>query len=254
MSCFACQGAGINHQDVQVISGTAVIGSDQSPAPKTVVIPDLHRVASALKLPFDHVDQPSGMVAAFGSTETVPVDQAARSFHEKLLRRIASWRSAWLDQAWFGALTGAVLDLASMSTTGPMLPVMGAALLLGRKVIAVSAPGAHVCLMIGNESCEAVVPMESQGSVCCFASLPPKDGVRGQSVYVAVISGTKGKLKPMEDSKICSAVSRHLDPQISETRESESSEQSVIDVVAEPFIFSPSARIPVIQPFITTHT
>ncbi|CAK9065085.1 unnamed protein product [Durusdinium trenchii] len=199
---------GINHQDVQVFSGTAVIGSDQGPAPKTAIIPDLHRVALALKMPFDHVDHPSGMVAAFGSTEAVPVDHAARGFHEKLLRRISSWRSAWLDQAWFGALTGAILDLVSGSTSGS-LPVMGAALLLGRKVIAVSAPGAHVCLMLGSEGCEAVTPMEAQGSLCCFASLPPK-GDKNSSVYVAVIADGKGQLEPIEDSKICSAVGPSL--------------------------------------------
>ncbi|CAK9065441.1 unnamed protein product [Durusdinium trenchii] len=199
---------GINHQDVQVFSGTAVIGSDQGPAPKTAIIPDLHRVALALKMPFDHVDHPSGMVAAFGSTEAVPVDHAVRGFHEKLLRRISSWRSAWLDQAWFGALTGAILDLVSGSTSGS-LPVMGAALLLGRKVIAVSAPGAHVCLMLGSEGCEAVTPMEAQGSLCCFASLPPK-GDKNSSVYVAVIADGKGQLEPIEDSKICSAVGPSL--------------------------------------------
>ena len=200
---------------MQVFSGTAVIGSDQGPAPKTAIIPDLHRVALALKMPFDHVDHPSGMVAAFGSTEAVPVDHAARGFHEKLLRRISSWRSAWLDQAWFGALTGAILDLVSGSTSGS-LPVMGAALLLGRKVIAVSAPGAHVCLMLGSEGCEAVTPMEAQGSLCCFASLPPK-GDKNSSVYVAVIADGKGQLEPIEDSKICSAVGPHLDPQHSDT-------------------------------------
>ncbi|CAK9096272.1 Chaperone protein dnaJ C76 [Durusdinium trenchii] len=213
---------GINHQDVQVFSGTAVIGSDQGPAPKTAIIPDLHRVALALKMPFDHVDHPSGMVAAFGSTEAVPVDHAVRGFHEKLLRRISSWRSAWLDQAWFGALTGAILDLVSGSTSGS-LPVMGAALLLGRKVIAVSAPGAHVCLMLGSEGCEAVTPMEAQGSLCCFASLPPK-GDKNSSVYVAVIADGKGQLEPIEDSKICSAVGL--------TRQEIGSEKAEIRVLA----------------------
>ena len=93
---------------------------------------------------------------------------------------------------------------------------MGAALLLGRKVIAVSAPGAHVCLMLGSEGCEAVTPMEAQGSLCCFASLPPK-GDKNSSVYVAVIADGKGQLEPIEDSKICSAVGPHLDPQHSDT-------------------------------------
>ncbi|CAE8632907.1 unnamed protein product, partial [Polarella glacialis] len=112
------------HQDLTFIAaastGPVSAASDaeeaKRPAPKTVVIPDLHRVAQALKLPFDHVDRPCAMVAVFGAppvgVEGPPVEIVARSFHEKLLRRMSSWRSMWLDQAWFGALTGAMFDVA----------------------------------------------------------------------------------------------------------------------------------------------
>eukprot|EP00435_Cladocopium_sp_Y103_P048183 s2515_g14.t1 len=139
---------GVKHSDLQpVTAGTAVLtsvapekaGSVTAAVPKTVVIPDLHRVAMALKLPFDHVDSPCAMLAVFGGSEPAA---AAMNFHEKLLRRIASWRSVWMDQAWLAAMTAAMMDLAG---SGP-LPVMAAALQMGPRLVSVASPGAHLAL------------------------------------------------------------------------------------------------------------
>ncbi|CAE7240573.1 Khsrp [Symbiodinium natans] len=213
---------GVRHGDLQLISGTAVgiANSEAKDAPKTVVIPDLHRVAQALKAPFDHVDMPASMIAVFASPADgvpgVPVDQAARTFHEKLVRRIASWRSAWLDQAWFGALTGAMMDVAGERG---VLPVVAAALLIGRKVVATSAPGARVCLMAGaaSDACTAVAPMEMDGFVCCFQQLPPQspdvaDTADTLCIPVALLAGLS-PLSTLDDGVTCTAVSRHLDRQ-----------------------------------------
>ena len=198
----------MRHEDLELISGTAVAiaSSDNKSAPKTVVIPDLHRVAQALKAPFDHVDAPASMIGVFGCSAGdggVPVDQAARTFHERLVRRIASWRSAWFDQAWFGALTGAMMDVAGENG---VLPLAAVALLVGRKVIAASAPGARACLMAGatSDACTAVAPMEVNGSVCCFQQLPAgSPGV----IPIALLAG----FSTLDDSVTCASVSRHLD-------------------------------------------
>eukprot|EP00434_Breviolum_minutum_P018285 symbB.v1.2.016132.t1/scaffold1221.1/size130907/8 len=133
---------GVKHQDVQVVSaGTFVLtATDQGAGamPKTVMIPDLHRVAMAMKLPFDHVDQPCAMFAVFGEPS------AARIFHEKLLRRISSWRSAWIDQAWLLALHGAILD-STPGVENAAAP-MAVALQLGNKVVAMASEGTKLCL------------------------------------------------------------------------------------------------------------
>ncbi|CAE8713543.1 unnamed protein product [Polarella glacialis] len=116
------------------------------------------------------------MVAVFGAppvgVEGPPVEIVARSFHEKLLRRMSSWRSMWLDQAWFGALTGAMFDVAQgFNGVQPIVAVM---LLVGRRVIAGSSPGARICLMSGPsiDRCCPVAKMEMEGAACCFHTLP----------------------------------------------------------------------------------
>ena len=217
-TCFHL-GEGTRHEDLHFLSGTAVglLNSDKA-TPKTVVIPDLHRVAQALRAPFDHVDMPASMLAVFAAgegREGVPVEQAARTFHERLVRRIASWRSAWLDQAWFGALTGAMMDVAAVageSAKGNALPVVAAALLVGRKVVVASAPGARACLMAGAapDGCSSVSPLEMDGSVCCFQQLPNRSpGIADTlCIPIALLAG----FSRLEDGATCSAVSRHLDP------------------------------------------
>ncbi|CAE7187500.1 Khsrp [Symbiodinium sp. KB8] len=204
---------GVRHDDLELISGTAVAiaSSDNKSAPKTVVIPDLHRVAQALKAPFDHVDAPASMIGVFGCSAGdgpgAPVDQAARTFHERLVRRIASWRSTWFDQAWFGALTGAMMDVVGENGA---LPLAAVALLVGRKVIAASAPGARACLMAGatSDACTAVVPMEVNGFVCCFQQLPARSpGVADLCIPIALVAG----VPTLDDNVTCASVSRHLD-------------------------------------------
>jgi len=60
---------------------------------KTVVIPDLHRVASALKADLSHIDKPAAMLGVFGGGE-----MAARAFPERLVKRLAAYRSSWSKQ------------------------------------------------------------------------------------------------------------------------------------------------------------
>ncbi|CAJ1334151.1 unnamed protein product [Effrenium voratum] len=156
---------GLQIPEAHFVSGTAALAETC----KTVVIPDLHRVAAALKVPFDHVDKPAAMVAVFApgaasaSAEMAAPSALARAFHEKLVRRIGSWRSGWLDVAWCGAVTGAMMDLPG----GGRRP-MAAVLQLGRRVVAASFDAAMAIL----ESGEAVQQMDLQGYKCCFQVLP----------------------------------------------------------------------------------
>eukprot|EP00439_Symbiodinium_sp_Y106_P024253 s3676_g2.t4 len=63
------------------------------PVPKTVVIPDLHRVASALKTELSHVDRPAAMLGVFGGGE-----MTARAFPERLVKRLGASRSCWSEE------------------------------------------------------------------------------------------------------------------------------------------------------------
>lgn len=156
-------------------SSSSAAGSKPQ-APKHVVIPDLHRVAQALKLPLGHIDYPAAMLAVFGSappnTPGVPVDVAARSMHEKLLRRMASVRMHWTEDGFLTALNGAMFDIAS--DHGGATPVAAVAIVAGRTVIALCSQGAHVCLLTGRnaESCEPAVNTAMGGATSCVRRLP----------------------------------------------------------------------------------
>lgn len=207
--------AGEAHDDISFIHGACTSPASDAaeakqPAAKTVIIPDLHKVAQALKLPFDHVDRPCSMVAVFGSPaagEGVPVDLVARSLHEKLVRRIASWRSAWLDQAWFGALTGAFYDVAT--GFNGVQPVTAIALIVGRRVFASSAPGARICLTAGSsvETCLPVTPMEMQGAACCFQFLPAATPEVEKTLCVQMALIVGGGSAVLEDTRAVSTIS-----------------------------------------------
>lgn len=145
-------------------SGMTPSAASKQPAPKHVVIPDLHRAGQALKVTLDHLDRPSAMLGVFGlpaGTEGVPVEIAARGFHEKLIRRLAANRSEWPDEALFGAITGALFDLAA-GYSG-VQPVAAIALVVGRRVAAVSTAGTSLCLVTGS-SVNSAVP-----SICVVA-------------------------------------------------------------------------------------
>eukprot|EP00441_Pelagodinium_beii_P027462 CAMPEP_0197678172 /NCGR_PEP_ID=MMETSP1338-20131121/89594_1 /TAXON_ID=43686 ORGANISM="Pelagodinium beii, Strain RCC1491" /NCGR_SAMPLE_ID=MMETSP1338 /ASSEMBLY_ACC=CAM_ASM_000754 /LENGTH=538 /DNA_ID=CAMNT_0043259081 /DNA_START=30 /DNA_END=1642 /DNA_ORIENTATION=+ len=207
---------GETHQDLLFVAsactGLSPAGEEaKTAAPKTVVIPDLHRVAQMLKVPFDHVDKPASMMAVFRSpspgTEGVPVDVAARSLHDKLIRRIASWRSAWMDQAWLGALTGAIFDV-SLGFSG-VQPILSVALVVGRRIVASSTAGARICVMAGTsvETCLPVTPMEMQGAACCFQMLPNHSPeVQAMCIPVALTAGQTA----LSDSQAAAVVAPHI--------------------------------------------
>jgi len=173
-------------------AGTAVAAvAETLPAPKHVFIPELHRVGQALKLPFDHIDRPSSMLGVFGAVadgQGVPVDIAARGLYEKLVRRLAASRSAWADEALFGAVSGALFDITA--GCGGAQPVAAVALVVGRRVVAVAAPGTSLCVITGDAE-DSALPSEAVvagGATSCFEELRSDDD-RPTALFIALAVG-----------------------------------------------------------------
>lgn len=97
--------------------------------PKTVVIPDLHRVASALKTELSHVDRPAAMLGVFGGGE-----MTARAFPEKLVKRLGASRSCWSEED----LRRAVQKVVQEAGGGPASVVV----IMGCRATAVATDGA----------------------------------------------------------------------------------------------------------------
>lgn len=108
----------------------------KSPAPKTVVIPDLHRVASALKTDLSHIDKPAAMMGVFQG------ETAARGFHEKLVKHLGQNRSRWLDHQLLAGLEAALSDVL----TTPM--AMSVLLITGTRALAVATENATFRLTV----------------------------------------------------------------------------------------------------------
>eukprot|EP00930_Biecheleria_cincta_P100266 TRINITY_DN91894_c0_g1_i1.p1 TRINITY_DN91894_c0_g1~~TRINITY_DN91894_c0_g1_i1.p1 ORF type:complete len:549 (+),score=111.69 TRINITY_DN91894_c0_g1_i1:98-1744(+) len=143
--------------------------ASSSKAPKTVVIPDLHRVAAALKADFAHIDKPSAMLGVFGQ------EVAARGFHEKLVRRLSLSRSSWSDDALADAMKAALEDV----TGGPAAsaPPTALVMLTGRRASALASPGAcfHLAKLPAKTSpAENLSPAWSASSSSCSAPAPPR--------------------------------------------------------------------------------
>eukprot|EP00931_Biecheleriopsis_adriatica_P067521 TRINITY_DN41642_c0_g1_i1.p1 TRINITY_DN41642_c0_g1~~TRINITY_DN41642_c0_g1_i1.p1 ORF type:complete len:505 (+),score=83.13 TRINITY_DN41642_c0_g1_i1:40-1515(+) len=178
LSLKFCGGAAVRQGKVD--SGT----SSKPQAPKHVVIQDLHRVAAALKTDLSHFDRPSAMVAVYGagpSPGSVSVDIAARVVHEKLIRRLAAYRSEWSDEALQGALIGALYDLLSPSTSGSSsvvaLPAISLAVVLGSRLVLAASPGAFF-LSVGS-------PKPSRGAA-------PEPGSAPKSLCLSEIEAAAG--------------------------------------------------------------
>lgn len=121
--------------------------------PKHVVIPDLHRAAQALKMDISHVDRPAAMVAVFGASPegvaSVPVDVAARMCHEKLIRRLAAFRSEWPSEALCDTMSATMDDIA-VGHAGA-LPVAAVALVVGHRIVAAATSGARFSIVVKVE-------------------------------------------------------------------------------------------------------
>lgn len=117
----------------------------QHPAPKHILISDIHGAAKALKMHFDHLDRPAAALALVGApldnTGTNPVappDAVARILPEKLLKRLTAFRGEWSDDMLAGVLASALADVAT--SLGALAPAAAVALAVGQRTVVAASP------------------------------------------------------------------------------------------------------------------
>jgi len=144
-------GRGIGH------AAASELNAEKRHLPKHVVIPDLHRVAQALKTDFSHFDKPAAMVALFGCSEKdntrVPADVAARVYHERLVKRLGGFRGTWSDEALGSAVIASLDEVAAAD--GRRRPVASITLVVGSTVVAAAVAGGRFCLSNRGDTFEA---------------------------------------------------------------------------------------------------
>eukprot|EP00913_Durusdinium_trenchii_P020963 g19699.t1 len=144
-------------------------------APKTVVIPDLHRVATALKTELAHLDRPSAMLGAFEN------ETAARTFHEKLVKRLGAYRGRWLDHQLVSALEATLQEVLAGGASGTAVSVV---LVVGARAWAVATEGAAFHLQVRK----APAPGTSSPTVTT-GSAPAKAKKEAEALYAAASVG-----------------------------------------------------------------
>eukprot|EP00746_Dinoflagellata_sp_MGD_P015512 gnl/MRDRNA2_/MRDRNA2_134483_c0_seq1.p1 gnl/MRDRNA2_/MRDRNA2_134483_c0~~gnl/MRDRNA2_/MRDRNA2_134483_c0_seq1.p1 ORF type:complete len:525 (-),score=111.93 gnl/MRDRNA2_/MRDRNA2_134483_c0_seq1:99-1673(-) len=197
-------------------SSTSTAAAD--PAPKHVVINDLHQVAKALKEDLDHHERPASMLGVFGSSNAEgSVDPAvvARGVHGKLIARLKVDRNRWSDNELRSALEGALEDLSVGNGQQPL----AVALVVGRRLFAVKTGGAHFCVVVQSGSCAEPHTViwganvnfgsSSSGSTnkCSSCCLSLDETVSpAQVLYCSLLVGESGT----KQEETLAAVQRHL--------------------------------------------
>ncbi|CAE8649100.1 unnamed protein product, partial [Polarella glacialis] len=165
--------------------------------PKIVVIPDLHRVASALKADLGHIDRPFAMLGVFGGGDCAEkADVAARGFHEKLVRRLEQSRSRWSDAALSAAVRGALDDV----TLGQAETVPAAVTVLtGLRVAALASPGSSFRLTLrpAQASSSTLAPPALSTSSSSSSSPGPSQGVAAEKLAITSSCLTLGETQSL---------------------------------------------------------
>lgn len=159
-------------EELSLSSGAARIGTSCSSgnAPKHVAIMDLHRAADAFKLDISHLDRPSAMLAVYGGTESeISADLVARSFHERLLKHLNSYRGKWSDECLKAVMIQTFMALADSHGADKNI-IASVALQLGSRVVtAVSHTGA--CVVFNPDSCDGSCQASSNsGLLSCLSA------------------------------------------------------------------------------------
>lgn len=189
--------------------------------PRHVFISDLHRVAEIMKTELAHFDKPSAMLAVFETGNNaggVAVDVAARVFHERLIKRLAAFRSDWPNEALCAAAAGALEDLGAPATLTPGAaipppPAVAVALVLGHRLVTAATSGASYWLL-GRPSAAGEAKAEaSEGNGPARRSLsaapgpgepiatgcwPLEPGLGASPLMVALLAGKTGELQEEE--------------------------------------------------------
>lgn len=209
-TCTFVGGASARFGSIAAIAAAARgVASGRDQAPKTVVITDLHRVAQALKMDLGHLDKPSALVAVFGASAGggVPIDVAARVFHERLIKRLAAFRGVWSDDDLRMAAANTLEDLgAGSSGSHATPPAVAAVLTVGlRCVSAVTSGACYFCLSkvpdsSSGEGGHATNEIRSSAMWCL------ESGASAMPFAVALMTG-QTKIQPDD---IMSAASKYL--------------------------------------------
>jgi len=139
---------GLSPREVHVAEQPSSTGANtaRQPAPRHLIVPDLHRTAQVFKADLDHLDRPAALVALFGSvtgSSMAPTDAAAVGLHERLIRRLAAFRGFWSDEALAAAVKSSLADVAA--SHGGVHPQVALALSVGSHVVSAAAPGTCLC-------------------------------------------------------------------------------------------------------------
>lgn len=144
-------------------SAVAAAALKQRPAPKHVLVPDMHRAAESLRIDLAHLDRPSSLLAVFAPLGLATPEAAARSLHERLLRRLGAFRGEWTDEALCAALSGAITEV-SRPSAGAQIAV-AAGLAVGNRFAAAATSSARFLLVRGQEAVGAA-PHEDAVAAC----------------------------------------------------------------------------------------
>lgn len=117
---------------------------------KHVLISDLHRAASAMKLSLTHHDSPASMYAIFDSNASggAVAEAAAKGLHMKLLPKLASYRGLWQYDRMQAALAQCIEQLSVEIGAEEGISV-AVAVLIGHQLTLAATRGAS-CTLFGR--------------------------------------------------------------------------------------------------------
>lgn len=155
--------------DTLAVRGAATRAGKGSDA-RHVVIMDLHKAAEAFKLDLSHLDKPAAMLAVYSQVAGgVPSEVAARSLHERVLKRLSAHRSVWSDESLQAVLIDAfahvAADHSSRSGSGDKDSSNS-----GKRQETGPGVAATVVLLLGPK----LVAATTQHGVCCLLEDPDK--------------------------------------------------------------------------------
>eukprot|EP00929_Paragymnodinium_shiwhaense_P013065 TRINITY_DN120922_c0_g1_i1.p1 TRINITY_DN120922_c0_g1~~TRINITY_DN120922_c0_g1_i1.p1 ORF type:complete len:523 (-),score=129.98 TRINITY_DN120922_c0_g1_i1:152-1720(-) len=194
---------GVDFSTVVTLKGAAAANAEKSQGhqAKHVAIMDFHKAAEAFKIDFAHIDRPAAMLAVYGNAEgAVPAEVAAKSLHEKLLRKLGAWRSKWADPDLEAAVSEALSSIAATDAAeGHAGGVVSAvALQLGCRLVLGAAGGAacHVGEPLPKgPAVVATLASELTGGSPASSSTSPADGTpRSLASKCVDLSGCKSAM------------------------------------------------------------
>eukprot|EP00927_Polykrikos_kofoidii_P051383 TRINITY_DN45180_c0_g1_i1.p1 TRINITY_DN45180_c0_g1~~TRINITY_DN45180_c0_g1_i1.p1 ORF type:complete len:526 (+),score=90.68 TRINITY_DN45180_c0_g1_i1:323-1900(+) len=168
---------GVDLSTVFAVRGEAAAcsGTDASSASRHVLIGDLHRAASSLKLSFAHHDSPAAMFAVYDGTVggATVAEAAARTFHRNLLPRLAAYRGRWEDTQLEATLSETVAAVADEVNPAERDGGVGfaLALILGRRLTLAAACGSSCTLLSHRPSASAADVGDLDVTSCGKAAL-----------------------------------------------------------------------------------